>query len=99
MARGDASIPYPKGVTQTVAFTTSSARTTAGVDGQTRQVAVYASEDCTYNFGDSTVVATATDGTFLPAGNQHFMKIRGGQYVAAIGETTSGNLKVSELGY
>lgn len=99
MSRSDASIPYPSGRTLSVSYGATAARTASGVGDQVRQVAIYASTDAYYLYGDATVVATATEGTFIPAGQQHFVKIRGGQYVSAIRDTEDGVLKVSELAY
>lgn len=99
MSRGDASIPYPLGVTQSVTYSATAARTSTGVGAQTRHVAIYASTDCYYLFGGASVVATPVNGTFLPAGQQHFVKIRSGQFVSAIQDSATGTLKVSELGY
>lgn len=98
MSRSDTSVPYPLGVSQAVSFTDSSARTSAGVGEFTRKVALSTDQDCYYVFGDSAVTAT-TSGTFLRAGGEHFVQIRGGQYVAAIRDTTSGTLHVSEFAY
>ena len=97
MPRGDIQVPYPLGVTQTVAYSTS-ARTGAGVGSQTRTVAIYASTDCAYKLGDDTVIATLAGGTFLPAGQQHFVRIRSGEYVAAIATGAGGDMYVSEFG-
>ena len=99
MIKGDARLPYPLGTTQAVAFGAASARTSNGVDAQTRVVTLSATEACFYAFGDSSVAATSAAGTYLPANGEHLVRIRPGQYVAAIQESTGGNLFVSEFGY
>jgi hypothetical protein len=53
------------------------------------------SGDC---HGGSTVTADASH-TFIPAGSEHFVQIRGGQYVAAIRRTADGFMEISERGY
>lgn len=98
MSRQDASVPYPLGVTQKVAYTATAGRTGSGVGVQTRFVTVNCSSDAYYLFGDSGVVATATNGTFLAAGQEHFVRIRPGQYVSAVQDSAGGNLIVSEFG-
>lgn len=96
--KGDARVPYPLGVSQAVSVVTASARTAAGVGEFTRKVMIYSSGDAYYNFGDSTVTATTSD-TFIPAGSEHFVQIRGGQYVAFIRDSADGTAHVSEFGY
>lgn len=98
MSRGDARVPFPLGVSQTVSVASSSARTSAGVGDQTRKVMIYCSVDAFYNLGGSTVTAT-TSNTFIPAGSEHFIQIRPGQYVAFIRDSADGTAKVSEFGY
>lgn len=98
MSRSDTRVPYPLGVCQSITTSGTSARTSAGVGEQTRHVMIYASEDAYYNLGGSTVTAT-TSNTFIPSGSEHYIQIRGGQYVAAIQDSTAGVVKVSEFGY
>lgn len=95
--RGDAKVPYPiGGGCQSITTGAASARTASGVGAQTRAVAIAASEDTHYRFGDSAVVATTAD-TFIRGGGEHHVRIHPGQYVAAIQNTTAGTLFVSEL--
>lgn len=98
MSRSDTRVPYPLGVSQSITTSGTSARTSSGVGAQTRHVMIYASADAYYNFGDSAVTATTSD-TFIPAGGEHYVQIRGGQYVAAIQDSAAGVVKVSEFGY
>ena len=98
MSRHDGRVPFPLGVSQTVAVGSSSARTTNAVGAETRRAMIYSSTDAYYNFGDSTVTA-ATSHTFIPAGSEHFVQIRPGQYVAFIRKTADGEGEVSEFGY
>lgn len=98
-SRNDARLPYPKDDGyQAVSFTASSARTSAGVGEQTRQVVLYADQDCHIAYGDSAVTATTSD-FFLPASVVMFLQIRPGQYVAAIRSSADGTLHVSETTY
>lgn len=99
MSRPDKSVPYPLGVTQSITTSGTSARTSAGVGAQTRVVLISATEAAFYNFGDATVTASATNGTYIAAGQQHFVLIRSNQRVAAIQATTAGTVFVSEFGY
>ena len=96
--RGDARVPFPLGVSQTVAVAASSARTTNAVGEFVRVAMIYSSTDAYYNLGDATVTAT-TSNTFIPAGAEHFIQIRGGQRVAFIRDSADGTAKVSEFGY
>lgn len=96
--RGDARVPFPLGVSQSVSVTGTTARTTNPVGEQTRKVMIYSSEDAYYNLGDATVAAT-TSNTFIPSGSEHFIQIRGGQRVAFIRDSADGVAKVSEFGY
>ena len=96
MSRGDARVPYPLGVSQSVTTSGTSARTSSGVDAQTYSVIVTCTEACFYNFGGSGVTAT-TSNTYLPAGGEHYVRILPGQYVAAIQDTAGGTLRVSEM--
>ncbi len=96
--RGDARVPFPLGVCQSITVGGTSARTTSGVGEQTRKAMIYSSEDAYYALGGAAVVATAAS-TFIPAGSEHFIQIRGGQYVAAIQDSAGGVVKVSEFGY
>jgi hypothetical protein len=96
--RGDARVPFPLGISHSVNVTGSSARTTNPVGAHTRVALIYSSEDAYYNLGDATVTAT-TSNTFIPAGAEHFVLIRGGQRVAFIRDTVDGVAKVSEFGY
>lgn len=98
MSRSDARVPYPLGVVQKVAYSGTQGRTSSGVGEQTRFVTVYCSTDAYYRFGDSSVAATVSNGNFLPAGNEHFVRIRAGEYVSAIQDSAGGNLIVSEFG-
>ena len=98
MSRGDARVPFPLGVSQTVAVASSSARTTNAVGAETRRVMIYSSTDAFYNLGDATVTATSSN-TFIPAGSEHFIQIRPGQRVAFIRDSADGTAKVSEFGY
>lgn len=98
MSRSDTRVPYPLGVSQSITTSGTTARTSAGVGTFTRHVMIYSSQDAYYNFGDSTVTATTSD-TFIPAGGEHFVQIRGGQYIAAIQDSAAGVVKVSEFGY
>ena len=94
--RGDARVPYPLGVSQNFATGAASARTAAGVGSQTRSVIVSCDQACYYALGDASVTATASN-TFLPANSEHYIRIRPGQYVAAIQLTTAGTFHVSEM--
>lgn len=98
MSRSDTRVPYPLGVSQSVSVASTSARTAAGVGEFTRHVMIYSSGDAYYNFGDSSVTATTSD-TFIPAGAEHFVQIRGNQYVAFIRDSADGTAHVSEFGY
>ena len=98
MSRSDARVPYPLGVSQSITVTSSSDTTAAGVGEFTRHVMIYSSQDAYYKLGDSSVTAT-TSSTFIPAGGEHYVQIRGGQYVAAIRSSADGVMKVSEFGY
>jgi hypothetical protein len=98
MSKFDARVPFPLGVSQSINVVTASARTSAGVGAFTRVVLIYSSTDAYYNFGDSTVTATTSD-TFIPAGSEHLVQIRGGQYVAAIRNSADGVMKISEMAY
>lgn len=101
--RGDARVPFPLGVTQSIATSGAGAvRTSAGVGAQTRKVKISATSDAPlfYAFGDSTVVASATAGTYLGAGDADFVQIRPGQYVSIIRDgSTDAAARISEFGY
>ena len=98
MSRSDTRVPFPLGVSQSITTSGTSAATSSGVGDQTRHVMIYASEDAYYALGASGVAAT-TSSTFIPGGGEHFIQIRGGQYVAAIQDSTAGVVKVSEFVY
>ncbi|HKL22139.1 MAG TPA: hypothetical protein VJ904_10050 [Tichowtungia sp.] len=97
MSRSHTTTPYPiAGGCQSISATASSARTSAGVDSQTRFVTIATDEAVHYRLGDSSVAATTSD-TFLPANGEHFIRILPGQYVAAIRSSADATVKVSEF--
>ena len=94
--RGDARVPYPLGVCQSGAYTATAWRS-AAVGAQTRAVLVSASTDAYYLFGDSGVTATSANGTFIPAGGEHYVRIPPGSYVSVVRVTADGTAHVSEM--
>ena len=84
-----------------IAIGASSQRNTTPFDTQTRVIEVYATVDCRIRQGDNTVTALSTD-CFLPAGHGRLYSLGGDKqnqmgHIAAIQESTSGTLYVSEM--
>lgn len=91
-------IGYPvDGGYQSVAFTDSAVRTSAGVGSQTHRVVLEATENCHIVFGGSAVDATTSDFYLSSTAGPVMFVIRPGQYVSAIRDTASGTLHVSEM--
>lgn len=80
---------------QTVSTSTTSAATTNGVGAQTYQVAIFADVATHIRFGKSPT-ALATD-FLLPATTLVFFPIAPGEKVAAILDSGTGSLYVSEM--
>jgi hypothetical protein len=63
---------------------------------QTRQIRVSATAACRIRVGDGTPIAAATD-AYLPANVVEYIQVTPGQKIAAIQETSSGKLSVTEI--
>lgn len=81
------------GTAQKVSYTASSAVGSAFGTG-TRIVRVYATTDCHIRFG-TTPTAVTTD-TFIPAGVPEYFAVNAGVKIAAVRNSASGDLYVTE---
>lgn len=84
-----------------LAFTGTSARTAELPIGDRvgAFVSVKTTEDCYIEVGDETVVATTTTSHFLEAGERRDFAMKPTtRYIAAIRDTTDGELRISLLG-
>ena len=85
--------PLPGGA-ENVAFTASSAASSAFQE-DTHTIRIVATETCFYRVGDSP---TATTGdSRLPQNVVEYLRVNGGEKIAAIRESSSGNLNVTEM--
>lgn len=87
---------YRPRTNRTVAYTGTSARTSAGISAQIRAVRLVATTDCFVAIGNSAVTATTSD-MLLPALTPEYFTLGEGDYVAAIQSATGGTLHVTEL--
>jgi hypothetical protein len=81
------------GTSQTVAFTATSAQSTA-VGTSTRIVRLVATQPCFFAIGTNPTATTS--GVYLPAGVVQYVSITGGHKVAAIQASAGGSLYVTE---
>lgn len=98
-SRNDARLPFPvPDGGFSVSFSDTSARTSAGMGAGVSEVFLWADEDCYIRFGGSGVAATNDDFP-LQAGMSVYLRIRPGQYIAALRMTVSGTLYGCEMTY
>jgi len=88
------------GASQSVAVTSTSARTATPFNTETRVVSLYATTAMFVRFGDSTVTAAATD-HYLPADTYMDVAVGAGRTqtftsIAAVRSASDGTLYVSE---
>lgn len=95
----DALLVYPRpGLYQSIAVGAASVEATNALDITTRIAYLYSDTDCHYRFGATGAAALVTD-TFLPAGVQTLIRVRGGYFVQAIQDSAGGTLHISEMTY
>jgi len=98
MAVGDARVPRPLNTFQKVSYSTATATTNA-INANCNKILVYASTNAFYAIGSAPVATVAGNGTFLPAGDTHLIRVQNGQKVSFIHEdgATAGTGYVSEM--
>jgi len=83
------------GTTQTVSTASSSAATSNAFASGTTVVRIIATEDCNIVFAASPTATTSS--TFLPANQVEYFKVTAGDKVAAIQNSASGTVYVTEM--
>ncbi len=88
---------YVRGVTQSVAYTGTSARTANNFTAGCAFVELFATTNAHYKLGGGSVAATTSD-IFIPANTRLIVATMGQSRIAAIQNATGGSLFVTELG-
>ncbi len=84
------------GGAQKIITSATSTRQTNAFASTTQIIAVYATQDCFIQTGNSTITAANTD-HFIPACFMMTIALRGDSYMAALQSSQAGILYISEL--
>ena len=85
------------GTSQLLAFTGASAQSTA-LQASTTLVRLFATQDCFIAVGSNPTAAADGTSMFIAAGVTEYVGVAQGAKIAAIRNTTSGNLYITEAG-
>ena len=86
-----------QGVTQTVAYTGTSATVTNVFGAQTRQIRLSSTSACHYKVVEAAGGAAAVTDSLLPINWVEYLTVTPGQKISAIQDTAAGTLSVTEM--
>jgi hypothetical protein len=88
---------YRQGVSQTVAYTASSATVTNAFGAQTRVIRLSSTTACHYRVVEAAGAAAVATDSLLPVNWVEYVVVSPGQKISAIQDSAGGTLSVTEM--
>ena len=85
------------GLTQSVAFTASSAAITNAFGPATYQIRIATTSSCYYQIGDGAQTASITTSPYLPSTWVEYVTVNPGQRISFIQQTAGGTATITEI--